>query len=398
MTRGRRDLVIAGCFCAIVGLYDALYLSLGWSGGPLIGPSLYPPFPDFLVFHAAARAWLEGKAALIYHIDGFTAFQNALHAERLPQAVHFRPFLYPPSWLLLLLPFGALAVGKAYGLFMIVTAGIATALEGRRDWWGWIAILASPAAVWTAMAGQNTFLSLGLFYGGLRLVERAPAPAGLLLGALSYKPQLWVLVPLALVAARRWRALGWTIGSAVALALLSGVVLGAEIWPAFIEAVRAASSPRVVNETFERVYMQMTTPLAMARIVGLPPAVSTLVQLAASLLAIAAVWLAFRRHTASNARIAVLAAATFLVSPYMLNYDLLLLMPAVAALFRRGVAQGFYPLERVLHLVLWLLPPLGWSLNQFGLPIMPPAILLFGVVAWRRSQSKVELPGPAMAS
>jgi hypothetical protein len=398
MTRRRPDLVIAACFCAAIGLYDALYLVLGFSGGPLIGPSLDPPFPDFLVFHAAARAWLEGKGGLIYDIDAFTAFQNALHAERLTDHVHFRPFLYPPTWLLLLLPFGVLAAGKAYGLFMAVTAGIATALEGWRDWWGWLAILVSPATVWTAMAGQNTFLSLGLFYGGLRLVERAPALAGLLLGLLSYKPQLWVLVPLALVAARQWRALAWTIGTAIALALLSAVVLGPEIWPAFIEAVRAASSPRVVNETFERVYMQMTTPLAMARIIGLPPAVSSMLQLAASLLAIVAVWLAFRRHAASNARIAVLAAATFLVSPYTLNYELLLLMPAVVALFRLGVAQGFYPLERLVHLALWLLPPLGWSLNQFGLPIMPPVILLFGVVAWQRSQSKVELPGPAMAS
>ena len=398
MTRGRPDLVIAACFCAAIGLYDALYLVLGFSGGPLIGPSLDPPFPDFLVFHAAARAWLEGKAGLIYDIDAFTAFQNALHAERLSDTVHFRPFLYPPTWLLLLLPFGALAAGKAYGLFMAVTAAIATALEGWRDWWGWLAILVSPAAVWTAMAGQNTFLSLGLFYGGLRLVERAPAVAGLLLGALSYKPQLWVLVPLALIAARQWRALGWTIGTAIALALLSAVVLGPGIWPAFLDAVRTASSPRVVNETFERVYMQMTTPLAMARILGLPPVVSSMLQLAASLLAIAAVWFAFRRHAASNARIAVLAAATFLLSPYALNYDLLLLMPAVVALFRMGMSRGFYPLERLIHLALWLLPPLGWSLNQVGLPIMPPVILLFGVVAWQRSQSKVELPEPAMAS
>lgn len=398
MTQRRPDLVIAACFCAIVGLYDALYLILGWSGGPLIGPSLYPPFPDFLVFHAAARAWLEGKAALIYDIGAFTAFQNALYSDRLPEAVQFRPFLYPPSWLLFLLPFGAFAVGKAYAMFMAATAGIASALEGRRDGWGWLAILVSPAAVWTAIAGQNTFLSLGLFYGGLRLVERSPVVAGLLLAMLSYKPQIWILVPLALAAARQWRALGWTIGVAIALAFSSAAVFGPDIWSAFVEAARAASAPAVLNETFERVYMQMTTPLAMARIIGMPPAGAGVVQLAASLLAVVAVWLAFRRHAASDARIAVLAAATFLVSPYMLNYDLLLLMPAVVALFRMGVAEGFYPLERALHIALWLLLPLGWSLNQVGLPIMPPVILLFGLVAWHRSQSKVELPEPAMAS
>jgi hypothetical protein len=188
MTRGRLDLVVAACFCAAIGVYDGFYLLLGLSGGPFIGPALNVRFPDFLVFHAAARAWLEGKQALIYDIDAFTAFQNSIYVDRFPKAVHFRPFFYPPIWLLLLLPLAALAVGKAYGLFMATTAAIATALEGRRDWWGWLAILASPATVWTVLAGQNTLLSLGLFYGGLRLVERAPAIGGVLLGVLIYKP------------------------------------------------------------------------------------------------------------------------------------------------------------------------------------------------------------------
>ena len=33
--------------------------------------------------------------------------------------------------------------------------------------------------------------------------QRAPFAAGILLGLLAYKPQIWVLVPLALIAARK---------------------------------------------------------------------------------------------------------------------------------------------------------------------------------------------------
>ena len=97
---------------------------------------------------------------------------------------------------------------------------------------------------------------------------------------------------------------------------------------------------------------------------------------------------------------AVLATATFLVSPYTLNYDLLLLMPAVVAMFRLGVARGFYPYERLVHLALWVMPTFGWSLNHLGIPITPLVVLLFGAIAWARlrNHSKVELPGPAMAS
>jgi hypothetical protein len=184
-----------------------------------------------------------------------------------------------------------------------------------------------------------------------------------------------------------------------ALSLVSLAVFGLDFWLAFLDAAREASSPRVANETFERIFMQMTTLLAAARIIGLPPGVSGAVQLAGSALAVAAVWIAFRRHVAGDARIAVLATATFLVSPYTLNYDLLLLMPAVVMMFRLGAVRGFYPFERLVHLVLWLMPTIGWILNQLGLPIMPLITLLFGAIAWARLQAepKVELPSAVRA-
>jgi hypothetical protein len=385
----RIDLGVAACFCAAIGLYDTLYLLLRLLGGPLIGPRINVLFPDFLVFHAAVRAWLEGHAALIYNMDAFTAFQNVIYSDRLATTLHFRPFLYPPIWLLLLLPLGALAVGKAYGLFLSATAALATSLEGRHDWWGWLAILTSPGALWTILAGQNTFLSLGLFYGGWHLLERAPATAGILLGVLSYKPQIFALVPLALVAARQWRALGWAVGTVAGLSLASLGVFGLDFWSAFFDAAREAGSSRMVNETFERLFMQMTTLLAAARIVGLPPEISNAIQLAGSALAVVAVWIAFRRHAASDARTAVLATAIFLVSPYTLNYELLLLMPAAVALFRLGAARGFYPLERLVHLMIWLIPTLGWALNLLGLPLTPLVILSFGAIAWARLRATV---------
>lgn len=376
---------LAAWFCCIVGLYDALHVIFTLVHGPTIGPILSVLFPDFLVFHAAVRAWAEGRLALVYDIDAFTAFQNAIYTDRFPNVVHFRPFFYPPTWLLMLLPLAWLAVGKAYGVFMAITGAIATAVEGRRDAWGWLLIATSPAAVWVVLAGQNTFLSLGLLYGGLRLLDRSPAMAGLLLGLLAYKPQIWALVPLALLAARRWRALGWTIGTVLALALASLLLFGPGFWLAFLESTREAASPRVVNEMFERIFMHMTTLLAAARIVGLPPSMAGALQLAGAVLAIAAVWFAWRRpgHD-EDARIAVLVTATFLVSPYTLNYELLLLMPAVVVLFRQGTASGFRPMERLTQVALWLLPTLIMVLNRLDLPVMPLVLLTFGWFAWMR--------------
>lgn len=388
MTQAKTDLPIAAAFCGVVGLYDVLYVAFSLSGGPVIGPINSVLFPDFLVFHAAARAYFEGKLALVYDIDAFTRFQIATYPDRLPPGIVFRPFLYPPIWLLMLLPLGLLGVAKAFAVFMAATAGAATLAEGRRDPWGWLAVMTSPAAVWVVLAGQNTFLSAALFYAGLRLRERSPAAAGILLGLLAYKPQIWVLVPLALLAARDWRVLAWLAATVVVLSLASLGVFGWPFWASFLDAAREAGSPAVAETMYRRIYMHMTTLLAAGRLLGLPSGVAGLLQLAGALLAVAAVWLAFRRQPTGegprDAQIAVLATATFLVSPYTLNYDLLLLMPAAVALFRLGVARGLYPGERILYLGLWLIPTFGMILNRLHVPIMPLLVLWFGVVAWAR--------------
>lgn len=371
------SLRVAAVFCAALGVYDLLYLYFTFSGGPAIGPRHRVLFPDFLVFDAAVQAWREGKLALVYDVDAFSAFQNA--------GLHFRPFLYPPIWLLMLLPLGAIAVGKTYAIFLTATATIATALEGWRDWPGWLAVVVSPAAAWVVVAGQNTFLSLGLFYGGLHLLGRVPIASGVLFGLLAYKPQIWVLVPLALIAARQWKALAATLVTVAVLVLASLGLFGLDFWRAFFAAARVASSAAATERMFDQMHVQMTTLLAAARMAGLSAGVAGVLQIAGAILAIAAVWFAFRRHGPGPAQTAVLAAATFLVSPYTLNYDLLLLMPAVVALHRLGAAQGFLPGERPVHLLLWLLPTLGWFLNQLGLPVIPAIILLFGATAWKRA-------------
>jgi hypothetical protein len=398
-TRSRIDLRIAVAFCAAIGLYDVLYVIFEWSRGPQIG-LVIDPFPDFLVFHAAARAFFEGKLAMVYNTDAFTRYQAEILSGLIAPAARFRPFVYPPIWLLMLLPFGLMAATKAYAAFMSASAAAATVAEGRHDPWGWLAVLLSPAAAWMVLAGQNTFLSIAFLYGGLRLLDRSPAAAGILLGLLSYKPQISILAPLALLAARQWRALAWSLGTVAALSLASLALFGLDFWLAFFEVARDAGSRHLMDDMLELMIFQMTTLLAAARLLALPLVAAMAIQLMGALLAVAAVWHAFRHYGSSDARTAVLVTAIFLISPYKLNYELLLLMPAVVAMFRQGARQGFHPGERLVLAAMWLIPTtIGMILNRAGLPIMPLVILLFGAIAWARlkAQPKVELPSVATA-
>src|SRR5258707_10279692 len=66
--------------------------------------------------------------------------------------------------------------------------------------------LAAPAVFINAVGGQNGTWTAALFGGGLGLLERRPLLAGGLLGLLIYKPQLGLLIPVALLAGRHWRA------------------------------------------------------------------------------------------------------------------------------------------------------------------------------------------------
>ena len=66
--------------------------------------------------------------------------------------------------------------------------------------------LAAPAVFINAVGGQNSTWTAALFGSGLSLLERRPLLAGGLLGLLIYKPQLGLLIPVALLAGRHWRA------------------------------------------------------------------------------------------------------------------------------------------------------------------------------------------------
>ena len=393
------DLRLAALFCGVVGLYDVAYVVTTITGTAMLGHRVDVLFPDFLVFHSAARAFFESRLDIVYDTAALTHLQNTLYAGRLPFELGFRPFLYPPVWLLALLPFGLLPVDWAIATFLMATAAalvVALRRIGLRSG-AILAILSAPAAVWVVLAGQNTFLSATLLYGGLALLDRRPVLAGLLLGLLAYKPQVWLLVPLALLAARLWWALLALVATAAVLSLASLLLFGADFWLSFVAAAQQAGTGTAAAEMFARVQVHMTTILAAAKILGLGDGPAMALQLGGAVLAVAAVIWAFGWHSSSNERTAVLVTATFLVSPYTLNYDLLLLMPAAALLFLQPSPAGYRATERPLYVLVWLIPTLCVDFNEHGVPLAPLVILLFGALACRRLAAlpKVELPAPA---
>ena len=101
----------------------------------------------------------------------------------------------------------------------------------RRSGLSWPVILAgllSPAALWNTELGQLGVIGDVILVAGLFLAGTAPWRGGALLGVLSFKPQIGLLVPAFFVGQRNWRAACGFAAICVGLAGLSLTLFGGE--------------------------------------------------------------------------------------------------------------------------------------------------------------------------
>jgi alpha-1,2-mannosyltransferase len=383
----RHLLVIALTVCAAFGVYGWAVFVASFAHDGSIGPRHNAPGADFMAFYAAARSYLEGNLPLLFDGARFTAHLNEMFADRLSAPLPFQPWMYPPLYLLFLLPIALLPFGLAYAAFLTGTfAGLAAAVasvapRGRRGA-HMLSLLLCPAASAVAVAGQNGFLSAALLIGGFGLLDGSPVAGGMLFGALAFKPQIGLMVPVALVAARRWRALTSAAATAVVLAAASLALFGADMWVNWIDLFFAPS-----NESY-RQWAELSRPFGnsvsvCALLLGATDTTAMAAQLLAVLVGAAAVWQAFRRPMASDSRMAVILAAAILAAPSVAIYDMVALAMAAGLLFWRGLRNGFHPGERVVILAAWLAPlfnPPRISVLGFITPLLICALMAYALM------------------
>ena len=326
---------------------------------------------DFVNYWSGARIADQGHATAAYDINGFLAYQRGLTA---PNA-EFKWYGYPPSAMLLTLPLGLLAYVPALALWLVGGALIGAWM--LRAGMGWrmalLAQVATPAAFLNAYAGQNGQYSAVLLAGGVMLLDRRPWIAGVLFGLLSYKPQLGLLIPVALLAAGQWRAFLSAGVAVVGLGLASGLLLGWDAWAAFI-----AHTPlhRALLEHGESFWPRMPSLYAAARLLGLGNLAAYGVQALSALGAVVAVFLAWRSRAPTPVKGAALAAGAFLASPYAWDYDMVVLIFAALWMWSDGAARGFRPWEKLTTAAVIVSPLLAPAIAG-AIHIQPTPILLW---------------------
>jgi hypothetical protein len=228
---------------------------------------------------------------------------------------HYLPvYPYAPTGLMLFRPFGLLPFWPAlvaWGLAGVTAVSFAfrPIVPSRAIALGFI----TCAGIDVLVQGQTSLFIGALVVAGVS--ARDPRwRGGFMATAAVIKPQAVLAAPIAMIAARDWRAIAWAIVTACGLFMLSLLIFGPETWMRW-----ASEIPRfqawVVSHGIDRLDVGLYGLVTSSGLPGWTFVAGIPLGLVTS-------WLAFRREVPLLDRYAAFAVSSVLMSPYTLRYDL----------------------------------------------------------------------------
>lgn len=364
-----------------IGSLSMLAWLFGFGHGTL-DPVGRPLGTDFSEVYAAGRMALAGHAADVWSWPKHFAVQQQIHHSA---NVPFYGWHYPPPFLLIASALAPLPYIPALFVWQAATLGALTfmlwKMVPRRE--TVLLALAAPVTLVCVTHGHNGFLTALLLGGGLMLLEERPFAAGLLLGCLIYKPQFGLVIPPLLLVTRNWRAIAGALVSAALLIGLTLVLWGWPVWQAFIESLPLTR--HVVIEQGATGWFKIMSPFAAVRMWGGDIDLAYAVQVIATAAAIGAViFLALRDDV--RLRNAAVAAAVLVSTPYVLDYDYVVLGLSLAWLWLDGEENGFLKWDRTLMALAWMAPIAARQIAHFTfVPLGLATALMLVALPVRRS-------------
>ncbi|MDP3198062.1 glycosyltransferase family 87 protein [Tabrizicola sp.] len=333
---------------------------------------------DFANYWTAARLVLNGQVLDLF-ADHATYFRHL--TDQFGPDTHWRNWSYPPHYLLVIWPLGFFGYFPAMAGFLGLT--LVAYLWALRAFVGPIII---SLALATAMVlpsifdnlyhAQNGFLSAALLLGGLAFRMERPVLAGVLIGCLTIKPQLGVLLPLLLLIERRWLVIASASLTAAGLVILSGVLFGWESWSGYLTQTLPYQS-RVMTDFFGIFLGMMPTIFGALRVLEVDPQVALTVHAAVAVPVIGVAGWALRQCRDADLRAALAIMTTLVAVPYWLTYDYGIAAAALLLTCDRAKGTEGAPWRRCSLLVLAaFMPTVAIPLWLFNAPLTPGLVLL----------------------
>ncbi len=203
--------------------------------------------------------------------------------------------------------------------------------------------------------------------------------AGVLFGLAAFKPQFGLLIPLVLLVTGEWRTIFAAGATLSILAAVTALAFGPEVWSDWLAASARAQS---AMDSGVIGFAKMQSPFAAAKLLGATSALALAVQLVVGLAVAATLVRAGWRRQYSMALAAAMLAGTPLVTPFVLDYDLVLLAFPLAWLATRE----FRAWEKIVCLAVFVAPAFARPLAvATGVPIMVPLLIALFVLLIRRA-------------
>ena len=344
---------------------------------------------DFSNVYAAGMLASNGKPDVAYDWPSEHAVEKAIFGRDVP----FYGWHYPPQFLLVAAILALVPYGWALALWMATTLSAYIAIIR--------VILPQPTAVLVALAypavfvnllhGQNGFINAALLGGALLLLDRRPITSGVLIGLLAYKPQFGVLIPLVLLATARWTVVAAASATVLAACTVTLSMFGTKVWVAF--AASTTLTRHVVLEAGSIGWEKMQSIFSAVRMWGGGVDLAYMAQGALALgVAAGLIWL-WRSEAAVDLKASALAVAALIATPYVLDYDLMILAVAIAFYARHGLARGFHNFELSLLAFAWIAPFLSRPLAEAtGIPLGLTAQIVLFIMALCRARREAAQP------
>ena len=366
--------------CGMVSIAIVAYL-LTTSTGTLDSQGR-PIGTDFSQVWTAGRMVLDGRAANVWSWDAHRAVQEQFHGRGLTEWYGWH---YPPPFLLIAAALATLPYLPALFVWQAATllpfAWLTRRFTGRPE--AWLFVLAAPVTLICVLHGHNGFLTALLLGGGLMLLEKRPFAAGLLLGCLVYKPQFALVLPLLLLVLWNWRAIAGAALSSLALIAITLAIWGWPVWQAFLDSVPLTQA--IVIEQGRTGWEKIMSPFSAVRSWGGSIAIAYAVQAVFTGASIGTtLWLA--RKARPDIRNAAVTAAVLISTPYVLDYDYVVLLAGIAFLWRDAEEHGWHPWEKSALALVGVAPLVARNiaaLTLFPLGLLTAVLVL--VLAARRA-------------
>lgn len=328
----------------------ATFVQTSQPGNPL------PPV-DFRVFWGAARLAAAGEPLAVHDLGRLGSTFNA-------GAEDYLPWLYPPGFLVLVTPLGHLSFAMAYLLWTGLT--VVLTIWAFRPFVGgigalWIIAALAPAAYPAILLGQNSLLWMaGLLAALAALRDGRWLLSGVLIGCLTLKPHLGIMIPLALLAIGAWRTVFAASATTAALLVLPTLLYGVEYWR-LLGLGLAEHGERLAGWIGEMLYMINLS--FTAAFFGVPDAAAWALQWFLALACSVAVVVVWRSNRVGfDLKAAILMCAIILSAPYLWYYEAVFLVPLALFLLRSGVLS-LKPLHFLILVPLWM----GAVLQSFNM-------------------------------